>query len=108
MKDELELLRDARPAVAGPSIELTRQARADLTRTVTPKASAWGTRRRVVVGVPAITAIIAAVAIGATMLTRGGDEAWAAGLVNVAQSAPRLLPDEPGWQVTHADEFNIQ
>jgi hypothetical protein len=108
MKDELERLRDARPAVADPSIELTRLARADLLRTVTRRASVWRAKRLAVVGVPAAAAIIAAVAISATMLTRGGDEAWAAALVNVAESAPRLLPDQPGWQVTHADEFNIQ
>jgi len=108
MNEELELLREARPAVAGPSLELTNQARAELTKAISRGASPWRVRRRAMLGVPAIAAILAAAVVGATMLTRGGDAAWAAVLVKVAHSAPRLLPHEQGWQVTRADQFNIK
>jgi hypothetical protein len=107
MNDELELLREARPATAPPSLELVEGARADLIKAVRRSASSSRARRRAVVGIPAIAATLAAVALGTTMLTRGGDAAWAAALVKVAESVPRLLPDEQGWQVTRADQFNI-
>jgi hypothetical protein len=107
MNDELELLREARPAAAAPSLELVERARADLMRAIRRSASPWRARRRAVVGVPVVAAMLAAVALGTTMLTRGGDAAWAAALVKVAESVPRLLPGEQGWQVSRADQFNI-
>ncbi len=34
-------------------------------------------------------------------------EAWAAAAVKVAKAVPRLLPSEPGWAVSRADEFDV-
>jgi hypothetical protein len=67
----------------------------------------WTRGRMLRVAVPALAAVAAAVLIAVTMLGRGGETAWAAALVRVAERAPRLLVDEPGWRVTRADQFNV-
>lgn len=37
---------------------------------------------------------------------RDGSTAWAAEAVAVAEAAPRLLVDQPGWSVSRADQFS--
>lgn len=39
--------------------------------------------------------------------TRDGGTAWAAEVVAVAEAAPRLLVDQPGWSVSRADQFSV-
>ena len=64
-------------------------------------------RRRAVVLVAATACAAAAALVGVSLSDRGGGTAWAAALVRVAETAPRLLVDEPGWSVTRADEFGV-
>jgi hypothetical protein len=109
MRDEIELLRELRPPVGGPTPELARQTRGELMMEIedAQKARRWTKRRALPIAVPSLAAVAAAVVVAVTMLGRGGETAWAAALVRVADTAPRLLVDAPGWQVTRADEFNI-
>jgi hypothetical protein len=64
-------------------------------------------RRRAVLLVAATACAAAAALVGVTLSERGGGTAWAAALVRVAETAPRLLVDAPGWSVTRADEFGV-
>src|SRR4051794_6707730 len=103
MTDELELVGQARPPAAGPDPALAHRARGELMAGIA-MGRATRRRRRAALAAPALAA--AAVAVAALLLVdRGGDRAWAAPLVRVAQAAPRLLVGEPGWKVTRADEF---
>lgn len=59
-----------------------------------------------------IVAVAAAVALVVGMATvqqlrGGGSPAWAAEIRAVAEAAPRLLVNRPGWTVTRADEFSV-
>ena len=56
---------------------------------------------------PAVAAAVVAIVLGITLSSRSDGQAWAAALVRVAEAAPRLLVDEPGWQVTRADELSV-
>jgi hypothetical protein len=109
MRDEIELLQEARPHAAGPSPELARQARASLMAeiAVTRRPRRWHRRRMLGLAAPAFVAAVAAFVIGMTLSGRNGEQAWAAALVRVAEAAPRLLVDEPGWQVTRADQLSV-
>ena len=109
MTDELQQLRLSRPDAAGPTPDLVWQAREELLTAIAGRrAPRRLTRRRLAgVAVPALAAAIAAVVLGITLSGRGGDQAWAAELVRVAEAAPRLIVDEPGWQVTRADQFSV-
>ena len=71
------------------------------------QARLWTKRSALPIAVPSLAAVAAAVVVAVTTVGRGGETAWAAALVRVADTAPRLLVDAPGWQVTRADEFNI-
>jgi hypothetical protein len=56
----------------------------------------------------AATAVAASAAlVGVTLSDRGGSTAWAEAVVKVAETAPRLLLDTPGWNVTRADELGV-
>jgi hypothetical protein len=109
MRDELELLRELRPPADGPTSDLVRQTRGELMTVIEDRREArrWTMWRALPVAVPSLAAVAAAVVVAFAMLGRGGETAWAAPLVRVANTAPRLLVDEPGWRVSRADEFNI-
>ncbi|MCC6224515.1 MAG: hypothetical protein IT201_13620 [Thermoleophilia bacterium] len=108
MGHELELLREFRPPAAGPDPALARQVRQDLMVGISPRLPRVSpARRRVLpVAIPALAAIAAAVVASILLVGRGGDTAWAAALVRVAEAAPRLLI--PGWEVTRADQFSVE
>jgi hypothetical protein len=109
MRDELALLRDARPDATGPAPELARATRSTLMSEIAvhsrrrPKLR----RRRIVLLAAASAAVAAAALVSATVSWRNGGTAFAAALVRVAQAAPRMLIVEPGWKVTRADEFGV-
>ena len=107
MTDELALLRDARPHAAGPSPELAGATRRQVMGEIAFEAGGRRTiRRRAVVLVAAAAVAVATALVGVTSLDRGG-AAWAAAVVRVAETSPRLLVDAPGWSVTRADEFAV-
>jgi hypothetical protein len=108
MKDELALLREARPDAAGPAPELARAKRSVLMSEITvPPRQRPKLRKRAVL-LAASTAVAAAAAlVGVTMSDRSDSTAWAAPLVRVAETAPRLVVDAPGWSVSRADEFGV-
>ncbi len=55
-----------------------------------------------------MAAAVAAAVVAAITLSGGSSEqAWAAPLVRVAEAVPRLLVDEPGWEITRADQFSV-
>jgi hypothetical protein len=65
-------------------------------------------RRNRAVLLTASTAIAAVAALlGITISGRNDGNAWATPLVRVAETAPRLLVDMPGWSVSRADEFGV-
>jgi hypothetical protein len=109
MTDEIELLQEARPHAAGPDPELARQVRASLLAQIAAarRPRRWGGRRLLPIAVPAAAVAGLALVVGITLSGRGGEQAWAAALVRVAEAAPRLLVDEPGWEVTRADQFSV-
>jgi hypothetical protein len=110
MMDEIELLRDARPRAEGPSPETVGQARASLLAEIEAvrRPRRWSRRRLFRIAVPAVAAAAAAAVVAGITLPGGsGEQAWAAALVRVAEAAPRLLVDEPGWEVTRADQFSV-
>ncbi len=45
--------------------------------------------------------------VGLQLTSRDRGTAWAAEVLAVAESAPRLLVDAPGWSVTRADQFSV-
>lgn len=109
MMDEIELLHEARPQAAGPSRELARQAKASLLAEIAGarRPRRWTRRRLLPIAAPAVVAVIVAVVVGITLSGREEEQAWAAALVRVAEAAPRLLVDEPGWEVSRADQFSV-
>ena len=75
-------------------------ARPVIARTRPPRRRRW-------LAAPAVAAVASAVALLVFFLPGDGgtNRAWAAPLVKVAESVPRLLVGE--WQVTRADEFAV-
>jgi hypothetical protein len=109
MRDEIELLREARPQAEGPSPEIARQARASLLATIeaVPRPRRWSARRLFRFAAPVAAAVATAVVAWITLSGESSEQAWAAALVRVAEAAPRLLVGEPGWEVTRADQFSV-
>ena len=108
MRDEIELLRAARPTVSGPSAELAERVKGELMTEISGTSTRRrSTRRRRALAVSVVAPIAAAVAIASTLVGAGGETAWASA-VEVARTAPRLLVDEPGWKVARADEFSVE
>jgi hypothetical protein len=108
MKDEIELLRDARPHAVGPSREVVGSARAALLEDIAgARRRRWRRRRLLGIAAPALAAAVVAVVAVVALSSRSDEQAWAAALVRVAEAAPRLLVDEPGWEVTRADELGV-
>ena len=108
-RDEIELLRAARPTVSGPSAELAERVKGELMTEISGMTTRRrrGTRRRRAIAVSVVAPIAAALAIASTLIGAGGDTAWASA-VEVARAAPRLLVTEPGWKVARADEFSVE
>ena len=109
MRDEIELLRDRETHGHGPSPELARQMRAELTQTIAgsqTRSRSTSTRRRLWAAA-ALAPAAAAAALALTLVGRGDDVAWALA-VEVARAAPRLLVGEPGWEITRGDEFSVE
>jgi hypothetical protein len=108
MRDEIELLQDARPHTVGPSREVVGAARAALLADIADMRRPWW-RQRWLFGIaaPAVAAAVAALVVAVTLSDRSDGQAWAAALVRIAEAAPRLLVDEPGWEVTRADELSV-
>jgi hypothetical protein len=108
MRDEIALLRNARPHTAGPSREVVGGAKAALLADIADaRRPRWRRRRLFGIAAPAVAAAVAAVVVGITLSGKSDGQAWAAALVRVAEAAPRLLVDEPGWEVTRADELGV-
>lgn len=109
MRDELALLREARPDAGGPSRELARVTRSKLMSEIAVPGRRRSTspRRRIVLLVAATAVAAAAALVGLTVSQRSGGTAFAAALVRVAEAAPRMLVGSPGWRVTRADEFGV-
>ena len=109
MRDEIELLKEARPHAGGPTPEVVREAKASLTAEIASARRPHRWRRRRILGLaaPALAAAVAAVVLGITLTGNGSDQAWAAALVRIAEAAPRLLVDEDGWEITRADQFSV-
>ena len=108
MRDEIELLRAARPTVSGPSAELAERVKGELMTEISgmqPRRRT--TRRRRAIAVSVVAPIAAIVVAASTLIGAGGETAWASA-VEVARAAPRLLVDEPGWKVVRADEFSAE
>ncbi|TDC54172.1 hypothetical protein E1212_03290 [Jiangella ureilytica] len=118
MRDELDSLveRTARVSDADAAALPLRAAEADLMEEIMstsvlesmpgtePPRRRRGARRLVV-----LAGAAAAVAAGVLVVQPGGDDqpAWAAELLEVAESAPRLIVDGPDWGVVRAYEFSV-
>ena len=102
MSDVIQRLREARPDAAGPHDEVVESARAALMAEVTRgrPSRRWGRRRVLGLAAPALAAGVTAVAARAHPDGRERRAGRAAALVRVAEAAPRLLVDEPGWTIT--------
>lgn len=108
MSDVIQRLREARPDAAGPRDEVVESARAALMAEVTRgrPSRRWGRRRVLGLAAPALAAGFIAVVLTLSV-TGGRDEpARAAAVVSAAEAAPRLLLDEPGWEVTGMGGFS--
>jgi hypothetical protein len=107
MTDEMQLLRLAKPTVGGPQPELTEERRRELLAysASVSRRSRLGSRRLFALAAATLLSVLAAVVI-VSIGGRSGD-AWAAGIVKVAETAPRLLIAAPEWKVTRADEFTL-
>jgi hypothetical protein len=103
MTDVIELLKDARPPADGPSAEVIERARASFVRRRPRRRP-----RRVLWAVPAFAVGVAAVVLGVTLADGGGDRASASHREEVAEAAPRLLVDLPGWRVKRTDRFSVE
>jgi hypothetical protein len=103
MNDIIELLKDARPPADGPSPEIIEDARASLV-----DRRPRGRRRRVLWAAPALAAGVAAVVLGITLTDGDGDRANASQSEKIADAAPRLLLDLPGWKVARTDRFSVE
>lgn len=107
-RDEIELLRAARPTVSGPSTELAERVKGELMTEISGTLRRRRTtRRRRAIAVSVAAPIAAALAVASTLIGAGGETAWASA-VEVARAAPRLLVGEPGWKVARADEFSVE
>jgi hypothetical protein len=108
MTDEIQLLRERRPYAHGALPELRDEQRRELLEAI---GRAQSPRRlggrRLVSALAAATTLVAAIFVASGMRSEG-EEAWAASVIRVAESAPRLLVDAPGWKVTRADEFSAE
>lgn len=108
MRNEFALLREARPDAAGPAPELARATRSKLLGEIAVPGSRQSKLPRRAVLLSASTTVAAAAAlVGVTLSGHSGGTAWAAPLVRLAETAPRLLVDASGWSVTRADEFGV-
>jgi hypothetical protein len=118
MSEELDALveRTARVSDADVTALPLRAAEADLMEEImsTPVLESLpGTepprRRRGARRLVAMAGAAAAVTAGVLVVQSGGDNqpAWAAELLEVAEAAPRLIVDEPGWEVVRAHEFTV-
>jgi hypothetical protein len=109
MRDEIGLLKEARPQAGGPSPEVTSRARVALMADIAGarRTTPWWRRRLLRVAAPAFAAAVAAIVLGLMLTGKGSEPAWAAALVRVAEAAPRLLVDEEGWEITRADQFSV-
>jgi hypothetical protein len=96
MRDEIELLRAARPTVSGPSAEVAERVKGELMTEISgTQRRRRTTRRRRAIAVSMVAPIAAAVAVASMLIGAGGETAWASA-VEVARAAPRLLVGEPG------------
>ena len=95
MRDEIELLRDARPDTVGPSREVSAARAALFADIAGAHLPRWRRRRLFGLAAPAVAAAVVAIVLGITLSSRSDGQAWAAALVRVAEAAPRLLVDEP-------------
>jgi hypothetical protein len=108
MTDEIQLLRERRPFAHGPLPELRDEQRRELLEAITRAQAPKRFRgRRLVSLLAAATTLVAAIFVASSMRS-DGEEAWAASVIRIAQGAPRLLVDAPGWKVTRADEFSAE
>ena len=97
-RDEIELLRAARPTVSGPSAELAERVKGELMTEISGmQTRRRPTRWRRALAVSVAAPIAAAVFAASTLIGAGGETAWASA-VEVARAAPRLLVGEPGWK----------
>ncbi|MBB5787309.1 hypothetical protein [Jiangella mangrovi] len=119
MRDELDALVERTSRVSDADAEALplRAAEADLMEEIMstsvleslpgtePPRRHRGARRLV-----ALAGAAAAVTAGVLVVQPGGDEqpAWAAEVLEVAESAPRLIVDDPDWRITRADEFGVE
>jgi RNA polymerase sigma-70 factor (ECF subfamily) len=95
------VLREARPDAAGPAPELVRATRRELMSQIAVPARRRPKLPNRVALLAASAAVAAAAALVALTLSgRSGGTAWAAPLVRVAEAAPRLLVEAPGWSIT--------
>lgn len=118
MKDEMDALVDRTAQVSDADVEALslRAAETDLMEEIMstpileslPGAEPPRPRRTARRWV-ALAGAAAAVTAG-TFVAQSGDDspAWAAELLEVAESAPRLLLDDPAWEITRADEFGVE
>ena len=108
MRDEIELLKEARPHAGGPPPKSSgRPGHRSAADREPRRPHRWRRRRVLGLAAPALAAAVAAVVLGITLTGNGSDQAWAAALVRVAEAAPRLLVDEDGWEITRADQFSV-
>ncbi|MEZ5098782.1 MAG: hypothetical protein R3C15_03055 [Thermoleophilia bacterium] len=104
---DLELLRRLAPPVSAPDEDARERARAAISPSP-GRPGRPGRRRALRLGLVGVAA--AAIAAGAVVVASDRDDsgqAWAAEVVRVAEAAPRLLVDAPGWRVVRADQFAV-
>ncbi|MDQ1402064.1 MAG: hypothetical protein QOG03_380 [Actinomycetota bacterium] len=87
--------------VAGPERDLLEEI---VSTPVVGQSGARRWARRALVPVAAAAVLVGLVA---QQQSGGGGTAWAAPVLAVAQSSPRLLVGRPGWKVSRADEFMV-
>lgn len=68
-----------------------------------PEYRGRGTRRLAVAATAAV--FIGAIGVLFALIGGGSDPAWAAPLVEFAESSPQLLLDQDGWEVSRADHY---
>ncbi|WP_053206089.1 hypothetical protein [Jiangella muralis] len=118
MNDELESLVERTARVRDADVEALplRAAEADLMESImsTPVLESLPgveppRRRRGARRLAALAGAAAVVTAGVLAAQSGGDDrpAWAAELLEVAESAPRLIVDDPDWRIADAEEFDV-
>jgi hypothetical protein len=109
MRDVIDLLRDARPDVAGPRDDVAGSARESLMAEVTRgrPLRRWGRRRVLGLAAPALAVGIAAIVLGITVTSGDDEPARAAAVVRVAEKAPRILVDDANWRVAYVGRFSL-